>query len=47
MSRGDSCGQACAGWILHFLNVVDFIFGITCLLGGVLVLFRWKLASLV
>ena len=45
MSSGDSCAYNCAGWVLHFLNVLDFCIGVMMILGGVFFLFRWGLVS--
>ena len=47
MSRGDSCAYQCAGCVLHCLNVLDFCFGVSAVLAGVLVLIRWHLSSAV
>jgi hypothetical protein len=47
MSSGDSCVYNCAGWVLHFLNVLDFCFGVAMVLAGVLFLFSWGLSSAV
>ena len=47
MSTGDSCKVSCAGWWLHLLNVVDFLFGVAILLLAVLVLCRWHLVAAV
>ena len=45
MSSGDSCAYNCAGWVLHFLNVIDLCIGVMMILGGVFFLFRWGLVS--
>jgi len=38
---------SCAGWWLHLLNVVDFVFGVAILLLAVLVVWRWQLIAAV